>query len=173
MSDYLNGLTPEFRSSLDKLITLCSNSGLVVRISSGLRTPLEQAMIWRRGREISIIVDKVGWLKSQGCYYLASCIQTAGPQSGEWATNAIPGESFHNYGEAADFLAYDHQGKPINDGNDPTYVQFQKLITLSGLNNYGTHWTKDAGHVQLRPGSPVDIMNIQEMDKVLSERYPL
>lgn len=168
----LDGLFPEFRAKVEKLINLCSNEGLVVRVVSGLRTPLEQAILWRFGRSMDVIIDKIQQLKDINCSYLASCINMAGPQYGEWKTNALPGQSWHNWGLAVDFICFDSIGKPISDGEDPIYYQFQKLIPAAGLFNYGKNWPKDAGHVQGMLGSP-NQYTIQETDKILSERYPL
>lgn len=164
---------PEFRDGIDRLITLCSNSGLVVRLSSGLRTPLEQAALWRKGRAIEVIQQKICWLRDKDCDYLANCLLAVGPQDGEWVTNALPGDSWHNWGEAADFLCFDIKGSPINSGDDPVYEDFQRLIPLAGLNNYGPNWKKDAGHVQLRRNAPHQLYSLQDIDKVLEERYPL
>lgn len=152
---------------------LCTREGLVIRLTSGLRTPLEQAALWRMGRGTSVINAKIEELKSQSAPYLALCIDKAGPQNGPWRTNALPGYSWHNWGLGADFMCFNMKGDPIQNGDAYEYRVFQRMIPFAGLHNYGKDWIKDAGHVQFYELSPSSKYTLAEMDKLLSEKYPI
>lgn len=124
----------------------CSEEGLDVLIYCGIRTPQEQAKLWRVGRPRGVIKAKIENLRAQAAnlvtdrgvlddrehlwaermYYdnpafnayahpgprvvtarylafVASHLQQVGPQRGDRrVTNALPGQSIHQYGLAFD-----------------------------------------------------------------------
>ena len=139
----------------------CSEEGLDVLIYCGLRTPAEQAKLWRVGRSRASIDLKVEELRGKVAdlvtgrteplpaelawatrmYYdspafhvyehpgpsvvtarylnfVASHIVLAGPQRGDRrVTNALPGQSVHQYGLAIDAVPT-LGGKPLWDDSD-------------------------------------------------------
>ncbi len=170
----LDGLQPEFLAKVETLINNCAQAHVVVRPVQGLRTPLQQGADWRQGRDIDTINQQIGILQIEGCHYLAACIEQAGPQNGPLITKAIPGLSWHNFGFACDFMTFDAVGKPIADGTDPSYADFQEQVTLSGLFPVGNPWTWDSGHTQYyQASSPLAMYNLQNNDSKLSALYPL
>lgn len=149
-------------------INSAEKHGLKFRITFTLRTPMEQGALWRKGRGRAEIDKKIADLRRQGCDYLADCINLPGPQQGRKVTNAIPGLSWHQYGEAADVLAY-RDGELLEDGEDEAYrVVLREAAKAQGLYT-GYSWG-DAGHVQAsvlpKPRYP-----IEEIDVLMRERF--
>ncbi len=102
MSHDLNTLVPEFTSKVEELLNLCDQSGYIMRQFFTLRTPFEQGMLWRQSRSTQEVQQKISELQNSGADFLAHCIDTVGPQNGRHVTNAIPGLSWHHWGEAVD-----------------------------------------------------------------------
>lgn len=70
---------------------------------TGLRTPWEQAKLWRRSRSTAMVLERIKALRDNGADFLAKVLEDVGPQpSGKKVTNAIPGYSWHQWGEAVD-----------------------------------------------------------------------
>lgn len=141
-----------------------------------MRSPMEQASLWKQGRNLAVIEQKIMNLEFQGAFYIASCLKKAPAQKGNIVTNAIPGLSWHQYGEAVDCY-WNTDGKAnwsvtqkINNQNG-YYVyaeEAEKLdLTAGGL------WTMaDWPHVQLRPeSSPLKIMSIKEVDALMKKTF--
>ncbi len=175
----LAGLVPEFASSLENLIAKCKDKGYEMRPNNGLRTPLAQAKLWRQSRSIEEITAKIDEFKSQGALFLANCIATAGPQHGDHATNAPPGFSWHQWGEAMDcFWVLDGKAewsttKQVDGAN--AYHVFADIGSSLGLTP-GGHWPKfkDWPHVQLsKHDSPAAEKSLIEIDDAMKKKFDL
>ena len=177
MAADLSTLVPEFRTKVDQLVAACAARGVTMRPYMGLRTPLEQAKLWRQSRAREVIDQKIQQLRQAGANFLADCLETAGPQNGPPVTNAIPGLSWHQWGEAVDSFWF---------VNGDAEWSTDKLI--GGINGYhvyadqaetvgifpGGHWTsfKDWPHVQFRKAaSPLDVMNLVDVDAEMQRRF--
>ena len=120
------------------------------------------------------------YLKAEGMDYLAIVLSDVGPCSGNWATNALPGFSWHQHGEAVDCYWYidktaewstsrQYEGK---NGYDVYAENAAKLGMVSG------HlWAqKDSVHVQKTGGSISQLlnsgaMNPFELDRKMKETF--
>ena len=102
MSRDLNDLTNEMRTHVDNLLEECRAQGYEMRPYFTLRTAQEQAQLWRQSRTNKEITQKIQELQSNGAPFLADVIQRVGDQNGPKVTNAIPGLSWHQWGEAMD-----------------------------------------------------------------------
>ena len=170
-------LDPAFLDKLHTLLTACSDQGVEMRPYFGIRTPVEQAKLWRQSRTSEQVKAKIAELKAGGAPYLAACIEKAGPQSGPPVTNAIPGLSWHQWGEAVD-AAWIIDGKTewstqkkIDGING--YAVYAAQAQIQGLNSGGL-WRslKDWPHVQLRSaGSPLKIMSLAEVDQTMQAKF--
>jgi hypothetical protein len=95
-------------------------------------------------------------LTTNRAIFLAKVMQEVGAQpSGPWATNTLPGFSFHQWGTAAD-LYWKKNGEP--EWDDMTgYAQFAEICKKHGLNS-GYFWkSRDAVHVQLSPDAKPNV----------------
>jgi hypothetical protein len=173
----LNLLTDAFRAKVDALLERCTARGTPMRPYFTLRSPFEQARLWRQSRSKEEIAAKIAELQSQSAPFLAGCIARVGPQLGEPVTNAIPGLSWHQWGEAVDcFWVVDGEAewssrKKINDLNG--YHVYAEEAEAAGL-TAGGHWSsfKDWPHVQLRAaGSPLRLMSLIDIDKEMRQRF--
>jgi peptidoglycan L-alanyl-D-glutamate endopeptidase CwlK len=155
MAADLSLLHPDLRSKLNTLLQACEARGITMRPYDGLRHPLEQGKLWRQSRSREQINAKVAELRAAGADFLARMIVDAGPQNGPPVTGAIPGMSWHQWGEGCDSFR-------LVDGK----AEWSTRRKIDGLNGYhlyadeaenvgltaGGHWSrfKDWPHVQLR-----------------------
>jgi peptidoglycan L-alanyl-D-glutamate endopeptidase CwlK len=108
----LDDLQEVTRSAAEEFLRRAAQAGLDILIYCTRRTLAEQARLWRMGRARSLIERVVRRLYEQGRAWVAELVQSAGPQPGRRVlTNALPGESAHNYGYAFDAVPLVH-GKP-------------------------------------------------------------
>jgi hypothetical protein len=174
----LNKLTPEFSAKVSQLLEYCKNKeGIEMHPNEGLRDPFKQASYWRQSRPTSEIVAKIDELKAQGANFLARCIDSVGPQQGPPITNAIPGLSWHQWGEALDcFWLIDGHAEwsttRLVNGKNGFHV-YANLASGTGLVAGGLWPTlKDWPHVQLNAASsPLDKYTLQEIDEVMRNRF--
>jgi peptidoglycan L-alanyl-D-glutamate endopeptidase CwlK len=173
----LGELVLEFRVSVENLIAKCKQRGIEMRPYTGLRTPFEQARLWRQSRTFEEIAEKIDDLKTGGADFLAFCLESVGPQHGEHVTNAPPGLSWHQWGEAVDSV-WVVNGK----------AEWSTVRKVNGLNGYhvyaeeaenleltaGGHWAsfKDWPHVQMRAASgPGQILSLQDINDEMKARF--
>jgi hypothetical protein len=177
MSRDLNDLVPEFRSQVVELLSVCGQSGYTMRPFFTLRTPFEQGILWRQSRSTQQVQQKITELQDSGADFLAHCIESVGPQNGRHVTNAVPGYSWHQWGEAVDCYW-------LLDGSAEWSTR-KKVGGVNGYTNYaekaeslgltaGGHWTsfKDWPHVQMRTESnPGSIFSLQEINRQMADRF--
>ncbi|HEY0071506.1 MAG TPA: M15 family metallopeptidase [Chloroflexia bacterium] len=181
-SPRLDGLVPEFRAKAEILIQNCADLGIEMRPNEGVRTPFRQARYWRQSRSWQTVHNEIVRLKNAGADYLAYCIEAVGPQFGKVGahiTMAIPGYSFHQWGEALDCYwivngaAEWSTTKKVGGKNGfQVYANEAKKLGLTA----GGLWAgsfKDWPHVQLRPGTPEGTNTLLEIDALMRERYGL
>jgi peptidoglycan LD-endopeptidase CwlK len=173
----LNALVDEFRRKVIALLDRCTARGATMRPYFTLRSPFEQARLWRQSRSREEIEAKIAELRSKSAPFLADCIERVGPQHGDPVTNAVPGLSWHQWGEAADcFWLVDGEAewsprKEINGLNG--YQVYAEEAQAAGLTAGGL-WPsfKDWPHVQLRSSSsPLQVMSLTEIDTRMKERF--
>lgn len=128
MSRNLSDLKPEFLQKIKFLIANCELRGIKMIPYLTYRSPKEQAKLWRQGRSTTTIKAKIKELKAQHCDYIADLIESVGPQAGTGkVTNALPGQSFHQFGEAVDFYWEKEKGTACWNHNE---------LNQDGLNGY-------------------------------------
>lgn len=177
MATDLDLLVPAFKSRVLELLARCRARGVEMRPYNGLRSPLEQARLWRQSRSIEEIERCSAELQTQGAQFLAGCLRRAGPQNGDHVTDAPPGLSWHQWGEAVDcFWLVDARAewssRRLVNGRNGYRVYADEAQAL-GLHAAG-HWTnfKDWPHVQ-RPAdaSPLSSLSMVEIDAAMVRRF--
>ncbi len=177
MSRDLIDLMPEFRVVVEDLLKACEADGYSMRPFSTLRTPFEQGKLWRQSRSSQEVGQKIEELKGFGAAFLAYCIESSGPQNGRHVTNAIPGLSWHQWGEAVDCFW-------LLEGNAEWSTR-KKIEGVNGYRNYGRnalslglnaggYWSSflDWPHVQMRgDSSPQRVYTLQEIDKEMADKF--
>jgi peptidoglycan L-alanyl-D-glutamate endopeptidase CwlK len=177
MAANLDLLVPEFRDKVLELLAGCKARGYEMRPCVSLRDPYEQARLWRQSRSTEEINKKIQEIEGAGATFLAQCLRSVGPQHGDPVTNALPGLSWHQWGEAADcFWLVDGKAewstKKIVAGQNgyEVYANGAEAIGLTA----GGHWKKlkDWLHVQLRSAdSPLAEMSLREIDTAMKQRF--
>ena len=177
MSRELDDLIPEFKAQVEQLLSACNSSGYPMRQFFTIRTPYEQGKLWRQSRSIQQGEQKIDELRNNGAEFLAHCIESAGPQNGDPVTDAIPGFSWHQWGEAVDcFWLVDGDAewstkRKINGING--YVNYATIAKSMGL-TAGGFWSslKDWPHVQLRQESnPGRVISLQQINQEMLDRF--
>lgn len=166
----LDGLVPEFRDKVTALLMRAQAEGHGLRVFTTVRDPFEQARLWRQSRTAGQIATRCAELRRQGAHRIAACIESVGPQSGKPVTNASPGFSWHQYGEAVDCFVLTADGKADWDANAEGYKALARIARDLGLKpgrDFG-----DAPHVQLRAHEPHHLYDIARIDNMMAARFP-
>jgi peptidoglycan LD-endopeptidase CwlK len=177
MTPDLKLLTPEFNEKALKSISICKEHGIEMRPFCTIRDPFDQARLWRQSRTKEEIAVKINKLKKAGANFLLYCLESVGPQFGRHTTNALPGFSWHQWGEAIDCMwivenkaEWSFQKKR---GDLNGYRHYAEIAAGFGLTPGGI-WKrfKDWPHVQLRAASsPAKIMTIVEINREMKKRF--
>lgn len=173
----INQLVPEFIPKVQQLLQNCQAQNVIMRPYFTIRDPFTQGKFWRQSRSSEEVQQKITDLKNQGADFLAFCIESVGPQSGSPVTNAIPGLSWHQWGEAVDcFWVVNNQAewstrKLVNGQNG--YAVYAAQAKAIGITPGGLWPTlKDWPHVQLRSAnSPLTVFSIQQIDAAMKEKF--
>jgi hypothetical protein len=146
----LTELTPEFLEKIEIVLSSVAQSGYDVRPFVTGRDVFTQAKLWRQSRSSEEIKSAVERLKHESAPWLAEVVEGVGPQLGRWATNALPGQSWHQWGEAVDCFVVAENGRGVWSSRHPGYESYASEAKKAGLNS-GFYWSRrDAVHVQLR-----------------------
>lgn len=173
MSRSLDDLVPMFRAKLERALKAAVDPGFRLVPYSTLRTPQSQAKLWRQSRSEAEAKTAIAMLREASAPYLAAVMEEVGPQpAGPWRTGALPGLSWHQWGEAADCYVELPNGHPDWNGAHRGYAKLHAAALAEGLET-GLHWTTpDPGHVQLRPNvSPRHFFSLAQIDAVMRERF--
>lgn len=162
-------LTGEMHRRVGAAVKAARLAGVDILVYCAARGPWAQARLYRRSRSTAVVHARAAKMRNAGAPWLAGVLLEVGPQAtGPWATNAPPGLSWHQWGEAVD-------AAPVIDGRIPwtdpdAFVPWRKAAQLMGLHAPIPH---DWPHVQLRPeGSPLSAgMTWAEIDVAMQERW--
>lgn len=174
----LSALEPAFGAQIEALLNRLSGDGIEMRPYFAIRTPMEQAALWRQSRSAEEIRASLSWLKTSGAPYLASQLEAAGKRFGPPVTNALPGLSWHQWGEAVDcFWLVDGKAewssvKRWHGFNG--YQVYARSARQAGLAAGGL-WPrlKDWPHLQKREApSPLAAgMTLAQIDREMRKRF--
>lgn len=169
----LSDLTPEMEEKARNVIKFCKEREVTISVYCTLRSLEEQAKIYRLSRTKSQINEKIKWLESQKLDFLGRILENVGPQHGqvgEHITNALPGFSWHSYGEAFDAVIIDDKtNKAIWNTKHPSWLVYADAVRKNGLTWGGDFKSiKDYPHAQLRSESnPTKIYTPEQIKQLL------
>jgi peptidoglycan L-alanyl-D-glutamate endopeptidase CwlK len=162
-------LIPEFWQKVQQVITLCGENDLHFKVVQAVRTPMEQAKLWRQSRTPGVIAEAVAKLRAKNGDFLAKCIEEVGPVNGPRVTGSLPGYSWHQWCEAVD-LAWEIDGR-IEWNNLTGYKKMAEIAKSLGL-TAGYFWTTpDAGHLQFRPQEIPGIYSVKEVSEAMEKKF--
>lgn len=164
-------LDPEFGETAAEVIEACEHRGVTLVPYTGVRTPWEQARLWRQSRSTATVNAAINRLIAGGGSFLAQVLQDVGPiPTGPKVTNALPGYSWHQWGEGLDCY-WQVGGKP--EWNDLRgYKVYAEEATVRGL-TAGGYWTslQDWPHIQKQSRSPAAIHSMNEINGRMIELF--
>lgn len=177
VANVLDILDPQFKATVQQLLANCQGRHITMQPYEGLRTPIDQAIYWRQSRTAAQAQQKIQELRAAGANFLAHCIESVNPPQRPHVTDAIPGLSWHQWGEAVDCFW------EVNGG-----AEWSTSKLIGGLNGYSVYaeeaaklgltagllWPsfQDAPHVQLRSAaSPLDVMTLVQIDQLMHDRF--
>lgn len=173
-SRQLNDLEPETRTQAYRLQAALNAARLNVVMYCTLRTIDEQARLFRQGRSIEMIREKIQELRELGRADLAKVIEDVGPQYGKRiVTMAGPGQSLHNYGMAIDSVPL-LGGKPAWNPNDGTndeaemsaWKRYGEIAEDCGFEWAGRwKWFREMPHIQTRGVDWRELISSYPFDK--------
>ena len=178
MAISLDGLDSAFRAKVEAVLASLAAIGVDMRPYDGIRTPEKQAILWRQSRSKEEIAAAIQKLSNADATYLAGVLDDVGPQHGPHVTNALPGLSWHQWGEALDCFwsvngSAEWSTSEIVDGVNGYKVYAAKAKEI-GLDAGGL-WPsfKDWPHLQLDAArSPAAAgKTLAEIDAVMRERF--
>lgn len=161
-------LAPEFRTKLDAVLATCAERGYDMRPYFTRRHPSEQAMFWRQSRSTQQVNAAITKLTENDAPWLAGVLRDVGPQHGRWATNALPGQSWHQWDEAVDCYRL-LDGEAVWDSAH--YKIYATVARDAGL-EAGFFWqSRDSVHVQYRSGRVLDTYSWAEIDERMRAKF--
>ena len=173
MSREIELLEHDFREKAEELLIICQERhSIIMRPFFTVRNVHEQAKLWRQSRPWPQIETAINEMKKQDASWLAGILESVGPQSGKWATNALPGQSWHQHGEALDcFVLNQETNGAIWDSKHEGYRIYAKEAVTLGL-DAGYYWQRrDAVHVQKEVGRVMDRYSWAELDELMKSRF--
>ena len=167
----LSALVPEFASKMAELLRNCATRGFELVPYFTLRDPHVQARLWRQSRGGAEIDQEIARLVALGAPWLAGVLRSAPHSTGPWATNAVPGDSWHQWGEAVDCYWKGADGSAVwRDG--PGYAALASEAIKLGLTPGRGFHMPDIDHVQFRAqGAPSDVYAWPDIDAKMKARF--
>ena len=170
MSRDVSLLKSGFRGKYLELLARVKDMGHELRPCYTLRDPFEQAILWRRSRSTEQITKAINALNENGAVWLAQVLESVGPQYGNEATQALPGQSWHQWGLAADsFLLVNKEA--VWDDEAPGYQVYAAEAKKLEL-DAGYYWNyKDTCHVQDHTGRVLDEYSWKQIDDAMKQSF--
>ena len=144
----LDTLDPVFRTAAYAVITACAKRGIHMLPYCAYRDALSQAALWRQSRTIETIQTTCRRLRWEKADAIADLIERAGPHSGRWATNALPGQSAHQWRIALDCVPIDADGNAVWSGADYAWTVYVEEAVRAGLVAGGQWKKRDWVHIE-------------------------
>jgi hypothetical protein len=171
-------LDPDFSKKLHELIERCTASGIRMHVYSTLRGPTRQAELWARSRTEKELLSAVSMMRNAGAPRLAAILENKMYlcSSDRWATNLLPGQSWHQLGQAADcFQIIRDKATWFGSG----FVEYATMAVSVGLIP-AKLWmsNRDNGHVQLnRFETPLRVSgwldSWADLEEIMLARYEI
>lgn len=139
------------------LLKACGRKRLDLTIFSARRGPEAQARMWCRSRTLLEVQSQRRLLELAEAPRLASLLKDEYASTGRWATDRLPGQSWHQWGEACDLFVEVGGKAAWIDGRLTTVCA--PLVKDLGLES-GATWARgrDPNHVQFRREATPNLM---------------
>ena len=170
MSRDLADLEEGFRADVDLLLERCRERGVEMVPYCTIRTPAEQARLWRQSRPGSVVRAKIAELK-ETAPFLARVLEGVGPRNGPRVTNALPGLGWHQWGEAVDcsWLADGDSDWDENRLGDQNGLRIYRKTAIELGLSIGPSW--DWPHIQRVAGGVRRHRSMEEINSEMMKRF--
>lgn len=166
----MNVLEAGFRQKVMLALREAMGQGFHFSAIASIRPAQEQAALWRSGRPWWDIEHQIAYLRSQNAPFIAQCIERATASSPAWQTDLLPGESWHQWGEAMDLVWVTEPGHPFDDTSG--YSALLAICLRLGL--VAKYYRRPEGHaihLQLRQDQKPDL-SWSHIDRRMQEMFP-
>lgn len=165
-------LVDDFEADVRRLLADLLREGYHLRAFFTRRNPWDQARLWRQSRTTQEIHRVAAMLAREGAPFLRDVLLSVGSQEGRWATNALPGQSWHQWDEAVDCFVQEH-GTAVWRRSHLGYLRYAELARERGL-VAGYFWrSQDAVHVQKRGGRVRSLYTWAQIDVEMRSKFGL
>ena len=159
-----------FEEDVRQILAQLMREGFHMRPFFTRRIPWDQARLWRQSRTTQEIHRACAMLAREGAPFLRGVLLSVGPQEGRWATNALPGQSWHQWDEAVDCFVQEN-GTAVWRRTHPGYQRYAELGRERGLVP-GYFWSRpDAVHMQKRDRKVRSIYTWAEINAAMRSRF--
>lgn len=168
-------LKPEFQPKVKELISNLNKKGIYPFISSTLRGPGAQAVEYCKGRTIVSIKTEITKYRAQGLKMIPGYLEKANVSRAvsSKVTNALPGQSWHQHGEAVDFFFKTPEGKYEDNPKNPNWkILADEAKALGLFPGFYFEKFKDIPHVQFQ-SLPSPVMTLPALDQWLAKNFTL
>ena len=170
----LAALCADFAPQAQALLDACASRDVRMRPFFTMRGPGVQAKLWCQSRTAAQIEKQIQSLRWAGAHWLAGLLDPTWAKTGPAVTNALPGMSWHQWGEAIDCFVLGEDGNAVWDARHASYRVYAEEARKLRLEAGGL-WLRfpDAVHVQLRQtSSPLKAgMSWAEVDAEMRRRF--
>ncbi len=140
-------LEPKFLEKLQQLIARCEAERIQLKIGTGIRGPGAQGWMWCRSRSAFEVEQKCRIIKVSAPT-MASFLRQEFAALGPPMTESLPGQSWHQWGEAAD--VYAAVGDAAAWSGTPARIVRELCKEVGLYHGLGFHMSRRHWHVQLR-----------------------
>jgi peptidoglycan L-alanyl-D-glutamate endopeptidase CwlK len=163
-------LVPEFRTKVEQLLANCQQLGVKMVAYTTRIGPAWEAELYCHSRKWAEVQVKAAEMKAAGAPKLAALLKPEFCKAAAWKSNALPGRSWHAWGEAVDCFVEGPHGTALWSGLG--YEVYAKEAEKLGL-TAGHRWrVKDSVHVQLRVAGGVTLP-WPEIEALMQRDYTL
>ena len=160
-------LDPAFLPKVQQLLALCDKRGVKMGVHCTLIGPRREAELYAVSRTWGQVNQVVGLMRSAGAPRLAALFEPSMCQGQAWRSSALPGRSWHSWGQAVDCHVFSPTGKAV--WGSPTEPAADQQRARAGYETYaaaalelgltaGHSWAaRDSVHVQLLPAPGVSL----------------
>jgi hypothetical protein len=179
MPTELSLLVPDFRKQMMKALAKAKEQRLNIQVLTTVLSPMEQASLWKQGRSKIAAELKTLALENAKAPYLAECLRLSQPQGTNIVTELLPGQSWHQWGEAASLIWVEGTRKinwssRDNHGGQNGYHAFAKILEEFSLVCCGEFENTDEAWrtAQLRHDRyPSDVYDLIHIDTEMKKRF--
>lgn len=154
-----------FSRKVTEALEVTRKAGYYLEPYRGYYSARSQAALWKKSRSDAEIEETIRTIEKEGAPTVAKLLREVRVPKGRKETDLLPGQSWHQYGEALDVRLLGSDKRVIWASGHHGYEIFARNAQDCGL-IAGYFWRKkDSNHVQLRDITVRSILSWAEIDE--------